>query len=443
MVCARCGTSFAGNFCPSCGWPAGTPLPPPPSGIRTILGVLWLFALFLFIVYLAVILAALVFVSPGIIAGSLTSTCSECTAFFLWINPLSPTFFGFAEVGGVGLLAWFFIVLAVIFGIYLYLFLFHGRRTYRVLRLPPEHIARKFGSRSPVLAVGQLYMALLFFVFVYWTFILPYGFGIKPGAPAGFDQLEEWYRLFIAVSAAVWEELAFRLLLIGVPMALGSLVMRLPQALSESPANNPSRARYVAGSIKYLFGGQVREGSPRGAIYLGAALLLLSSAIFGFIHIPGWGEWRFVDASIAGLALGYLFLRHGIWAAILLHFSVNSSLVLVTATSAQTALGAALVLGTFFLLLEVFGAGFFAYYVKRTGRFLLRPLLGPARRPAPAPQPREPPANPTRDLLLFPVTCPQCGGHEAQYQEGALLCSRCGTRLSAARSERGRGQLLD
>lgn len=443
IICIRCGTSYTGNLCSRCGWPAGVPLPVQASALRTILGVVWLFALALFVAYLAAMAGALAWISPDIFEGMVAGACTACTAFFFWINPLNPSFLDVIEVGGSGLLAWFVILLTVILGIYLWLILFHGRRTYQDMRLPPDRLENKLGSRSAVVAVGQVFMALLFFDLVYFSVILPFGFGIAPEAPPFFSEAPEWFVLYSIVNAAVWEEFATRFLLIGLPMALAAFVTRLPHVVFRALGPSTGRARYLAGSFKYLLGGQVRESSPRAALLVGGGLVLVSAAIFAYLHVPSWGAWKFVDTFLAGLALGYLFLRHGILASILLHLSINSLGILVSVAGGATNLGGAFLVGILYLALVAFGAGFFAYYAKRTGSVLFGWLRRSGRGSAPAPVLQQRPGNPgDDDLLLFPVTCPRCGGHEARYQDGALLCSRCGTRLSAA-PDRGRGQFLD
>ncbi len=442
FACPRCGTSYTGNFCPSCGWQKGVPVTVPASALRTILGVVWLVAIILFAVYLAAMLGALVWVSPGIVEGIVGGTCSACTAFFFWINPLSPTLLEFVEVGGIGFLAWFLILLTAILGIYLYLLLFHARQTYHDMRLPHERLENKLGSRSAVVAVGQIFMALLFFDLFYFSVILPFGFGFVPEAPPFFSEAPGWFVLYSTVNAAVWEEFATRLLLIGLPMALASFIMRLPQVLSGTVAHNPGRARFLAGSLKYLVGGQVRADSPRAALFVGAGLVLASAAVFGYLHVPAWGAWKFVDTFLAGLALGYLFLRFGILVSMLLHLSVNSLGILFGLAGTDN-LGGGFLIGIFYLALVAFGAGFFAYYVMRTGGFLFGRFRRSKPKPVPVPPPGQVPDNPGGGVLLFPVTCPQCGSHEAQYQEGALVCSQCGTRLSTPGPDRGRGQFLD
>src|SRR5207245_3280729 len=79
-------------------------------------------------------------------------------------------------------------------------------------------------------------------------------------------------------------------------------------------------SRHIAGAWRYVLGGVLRNDSPKEALAVGWALLFASSAIFGLAHAPGWGLWKVVPAMVAGLGFGYLFLRHGIGAAILAHF---------------------------------------------------------------------------------------------------------------------------
>src|SRR3972149_1273435 len=62
--CPRCGTSYAGSFCPACGLPRAFvfPLPPPPpsSGVRSLLTILWTIAIAGFLVVVALDFSGLV-----------------------------------------------------------------------------------------------------------------------------------------------------------------------------------------------------------------------------------------------------------------------------------------------------------------------------------------------------------------------------------------------
>src|SRR3990172_4816057 len=68
--CPRCGTPYAGSFCPACGLPRAFvfPLPPPPpsSGVRSLLTILWTIAIAGFLVVVALDFAGLV-LAPGVV----------------------------------------------------------------------------------------------------------------------------------------------------------------------------------------------------------------------------------------------------------------------------------------------------------------------------------------------------------------------------------------
>jgi membrane protease YdiL (CAAX protease family) len=51
-------------------------------------------------------------------------------------------------------------------------------------------------------------------------------------------------------------------------------------------------------------------------------LILISGVIFGLAHSSGWDgqAWKILTTAIMGIFLGYLFVRFGLYAAILLHF---------------------------------------------------------------------------------------------------------------------------
>lgn len=100
--------------------------------------------------------------------------------------------------------------------------------------------------------------------------------------------------LFTFGQAAVWEEIVFRLVLFGVPMMVAALICR---------QKNP---------LKYLLGG---FGSSKLAIIL----LVISSVIFAYAHVGGWGLWKMIPTVIGGVAFGYLFMRFGLYASIIAH----------------------------------------------------------------------------------------------------------------------------
>lgn len=392
--------------------------------MRSILGALWTLATLLFLTYIAAIFIALFTVVPIVVRGILTSDCRICLAYFFFVNPLRESFFEVVGFGDAVLLAWFVVLLAALLAIYLYLVLLHGPLTYKALKMPMARIAEKVKVDSTLIHVGQILMAVLFFQAIYLFLILP-NIGITPEPPSIIREFPDWYNLYSLVNAAVWEEVATRLLLIGLPMALGSFAIRLGQVLTSFHPYQGGGVRYLAGSLRYILGGMVRGNSPRAARVMGATLILISAALFGYAHVPSWGAWKFVDAFVAGLALGYLFLRRGIAASILFHFSVNSLGILTLAAGGEENLLALAIVSIFYLGLVALGSGFFVYYLREMGSLVHRSLAGPPKRVVGPAAPREPP----EDMPFFPISCPSCGGHEAIYEEGSLRCSRCGSRL--------------
>jgi hypothetical protein len=99
--------------------------------------------------------------------------------------------------------------------------------------------------------------------------------------------------------ASVWEELVVRVLLLGLPLLV----------VEAGGGRGAPRAPW-----RYLLGGKIEVN--------GAAIgfLLFSATVFGLAHVPGWDLWKFLPAFVTGLLLGYLFLRYGLHAAIVMHF---------------------------------------------------------------------------------------------------------------------------
>jgi len=333
---------------------------------------------------------------------------------------------------------------------------------------PLEAIGKRLRSMSGWVAVAQTWMAVTFVQVAIIYLML--ATGQEPTTPIEQTSQNTWVLLFDLADASVYEELVFRLLLIGVPMALGSLAINVMRP--------PTASRSAKHSLRYLLGGRLRRESSRGALLAAWILLLASSALFGAAHAPGWGWWKVVPAMVAGLGFGYLFLRHGIGAAILAHFATDYLSVLpwegVGASSAD-------LVSLLFLSLALIGSGFFVWYILYAGeqlrdlwaRFSAHPIrqaapVAPASAPYLPPQtwgplppnqgpppaytgppsgtwtavPEPPPTR--RDPGTIPpgyapryrmppygyppvrFQCPACGWIEAKYESGRFTCLRCG-----------------
>lgn len=127
-------------------------------------------------------------------------------------------------------------------------------------------------------------------------------FGVSVEPPEFGGDLE---RFLGATLAPLVEEPAFRVLLVGVPLAAFSW--------------RPGSARALARALW-----RPHDAGPHGRAQV-AALIAVSAALFGAAHVAGdgWSYGKATQAFAAGLALGWVYYRHGAAAAILLHWATN------------------------------------------------------------------------------------------------------------------------
>ena len=90
--------------------------------------------------------------------------------------------------------------------------------------------------------------------------------------------------------------------------------------------------------------------SPRAVLLPASLFLLASSIVFGLAHGPGYGDWKIAPVAVAGLAMGYLFLRHGLHVAIMFHFATDAFIATYEFVGGSSSLGIAMNLGFFLLL---------------------------------------------------------------------------------------------
>lgn len=371
-------------------------------------------------------------------------------------------------------LAYFVFIVAAILAAAVWYTWRDRRLTARALTAPLGAIGTRLRSMSGWVAVAQVWCATMFFQ--YALILILAAAGAPPSSPFSQTSTNAWVLLFDYSAASVFEEIAFRAFLIGLPMAAGALILRAVQARRNPPAGPGGGARsHVLGGLRYLWGGQLRKESPREAQLAAWILVLASSVFFGLAHAPGWGWWKVLPAFVVGIGMGYLFVRHGLGAAILLHFATDGSLAL--SLEGVGGLGVLIVSDLLFLGLAVAGAGFFAWYIlygweefrdlrARFGSRIVRQPAGaspvPGMPPAPSagvsyPLPptnyapsvpvwtQQQPVTPIpRNPNLFPqgyaptyrpapygyppvrFQCPFCGWVEAKYENRRFTCLRCG-----------------
>jgi len=237
--------------------------------------------------------------------------------------------------------------------------------------------------------ITELFSLSMFFtMLIYYITIL---FGAKP-ATIGIEKYPLWFQMLQLLHAAVYEELIVRILFLGVPLFL---VYKL-----KGDKISPLR----------IFGGGFKIGRWE------MAFLLLSSVIFGLAHMTSWGIWKVIPTLVAGLALGYLFLRYGIFASIAFHF-INDYL------SIPMSLFPELVIPIGLITLYFLAAGlvFFISYSIRIYHYFFPPHKVEKEVPPP-PQP------PWIKQTWIDLHCPACGGDVFQYvDKNHLRCLKCGT----------------
>ncbi len=118
--------------------------------------------------------------------------------------------------------------------------------------------------------------------------------GYNPTTPGWIVDMTLPEMVYGFTKAAVWEEIAFRLLFIGVPMTIAAFICGRRDGL------------------RYLFGGT-------GVTKLGIILMVISALLFAYAHVDGWGLWKMFPTIVGGLAFGYLYIRFGIHVCIVAH----------------------------------------------------------------------------------------------------------------------------
>ncbi|MDD1755857.1 MAG: CPBP family glutamic-type intramembrane protease [Methanomassiliicoccales archaeon] len=422
--CPGCGRPLeeTDQFCPLC----GRPLSPqasiaysqryayqPPSTVESIMK----FGRLVTLIALAALMGLLV-VNVVILAWSPTIILPEAadgaygnTLFLIvpWADPL---------IGLVELSGWSF-------GIYHVLLVFAICASFAwmvVTSVDPLKkelsLERPKGGHSPLWIIGTIFFAILAMNFIYALILTLLNVEITT---PDFASEDLWQLLHGLASASVWEELITRVLIIGVPLLLIDLAYHKRKKLS-----------------RYFFGGGFEFGGKE------LALIWASAGIFALGHIVYWDTWKIIPTWIAGLAFGYLFLRLGLYACIMLHFMVDYLSVPMDIAPDSTAV--VLILGLLILFWDLLGSVYFAIFFKRIIDFLTGKVAKPQKSssigPMPSPSPMAPPPAPPQQGSTWSsqarpaaksvnagfYSCTNCGGTEARFVDGKLECIRCGHR---------------
>lgn len=277
---------------------------------------------------------------------------------------------------------WYLILSLIVFTCSIYLF-YRG-----IIPYFKDFIKKPFGYRhNPFQDITELFSLSMFFtMLIYYITTL---FGGKP-TTIGVEKYPLWFQMLQLLHASVYEELIVRVLFLGIPLFL---VYKL-----KGDKISPLR----------IFGGGFKIGKWE------IVFLLLSSVIFGLAHLTSWGIWKVIPALVAGLALGYLFLRYGIFASISLHF-INDYLSIPMSLFPELEIP----MGVITLYFLAAGLVFFISYSIRVYHYFF-----PHHKAKEVSQPQESWMKQT----WIDLRCPVCGGDVFQYvDENHLRCLNCGT----------------
>lgn len=334
-----------------------------------------------------------------------------------------PVFVDLITISGYALLTYYLLIAAAIVAACCWVFLSSYKDFYKELTLTAE--ARR---HSQIFDISGMIFLDMFGLIVAALLAILFGVSDTDTGETGVTGTTSEL-LFGLANASVWEELIVRVLMIGLPLLLVDLFIR----------KEHGKLR------KYILGG----GFSFGTVEI--VLLVVSAAIFGYAHyLGGWEAWVVPWDALVGLAFGYLFLRHGLAAAIVLHFAIDyrsmPSLVFDFSQAFELVL---------FMLWMALGAIFAVYYVSRVAEFLTgkryleehppRSAIYPPRPVAQyaASQQPMPPVSPGETVssqkgsTMYPppqlqnaqfggYVCPYCGHTEARWVDGKFLCLKCG-----------------
>lgn len=153
-------------------------------------------------------------------------------------------------------------------------------------------------ERTPLFWLSLMFSAYLALVIIVAAIQGAIGYVIT--APDGLPLGTEPEAFLSYANAAVWEEIASRLVPIGIPMVV--------------VAGLSGRKDF----LRYLLGGF-------GITKVGIVLIILSATIFGLAHLDSWGWAKVIPMIIGGLMMSYLYVRFGIHVSIIFHFITDFS----------------------------------------------------------------------------------------------------------------------
>ncbi len=343
-------------------------------------------ALAVFIILIGLNLAALVLAAPSVFAH-----LWYAQYYFLVITPWP---IGLFPLSGPSLVAWYAVVVFAISASVIYYYINNFLSIVKDSRVPVT------GKRT-----AELYFMTLFVTVA--VYLLVDLFTTTPPKTPNFGEYPEWAQYMAFAYASFHEELITRVFLLGLPLLT-------VHALGKVMGWGDVRPLH-----RYVVGGGFEIGSFE------ILFIIFSASMFGVAHMLGGWDWvKVIPTMVFGVAAGYLFLRAGLYASILLHFGTNylqfGLRLVFREDTTGTLLYALMIL--FMLLIGLYSTLKYSYLLwkKVEGTILAQGAYGG---PTQTSQDFSDPLGPYWHRLR----CRQCGGTAYEYLGGRRIrCLNCG-----------------
>ena len=212
----------------------------------------------------------------------------------LGINDIE--FFSDVTIGDV------FVILWSVYAIF-FVIAFFGPKNGFLQSLSPILYRNEISPSSNYLVAITKWFSILIFVSAVVTFAQE-TFGIKTMPPSVNNDL---FQFFFVTLSPIPEEIGFRSLLIGIPVFLIYSEKFSFKHFFKSLWNPANNLNFHNSNFFFI-------------------IIIITGVLFGFAHIfagDSWSEGKFAQASISGIILGWLYIRLGLIAAIMVHWATN------------------------------------------------------------------------------------------------------------------------
>ncbi|MGC8646552.1 MAG: CPBP family glutamic-type intramembrane protease [Thermoplasmata archaeon] len=195
------------------------------------------------------------------------------------------------------------------------------------------------------------------------------------------------------LQAPVWEEFAYRSILIGIPLYIYYMIKG-----------------YNIQKYRMITGGNYSLNIPS------IILILISSFFFGYAHTASWSIYKVPSAMFAGIVLGIIFVRYGIYMSIAAHFFIDFSGVLSYYPSPLN-YAFDIYLGILYIIMTVFGLFYIVYY-------LIYPFINMKNKNINGNKKTSENNYMSQNFIII---CPYCGYDKHEIlPDGTFRCLKCG-----------------